>query len=467
MTDFDVLISGYGPTGAVAANLLGQRGVRTLVATLRRGTERFGSVEVRLGSGLEHFEQDDERVRVRIRRAADGASEEVTTRYLLGCDGASSPTREIAGLGLDDLHCDEPWLVCDVLLPEGMEYRRTAYQVCDYRRPTTIVPCENRHIRWEFMLRPGDDPAQLEREQNVRAMMAPHLHRLNPALGPDQGELLRGKVYTFHALVARRWRDRRVFVLGDAAHQTPPFLGQGLCAGIRDAFNLCWKLDGVLDGRFHPGLLDSYESEREPHARAVVEKAVRIGRVIQTTSPPRAWLRDASFRLARRFPPLLRPFLWEPSWPLGPGLFGARQRPGPGTAHGHPIDQVFVETGAGRRARLDDLYGNEFALIVRDAEPGGVIDEDTAKALAEIRTRCLRVVPKDASDPGPEAIVDVEGGIREWFDRFGGGRAALLRPDRQVFGIYGRDARGDLGAELRSAASVLNARLAGAPEPRA
>ena len=356
--DYDVIICGYGPTGAVAANLLGQRGLRTLVvdqseeiydipraihfdgeimrifqsiglsdeiktmsgtaealaflngrgrtlisahaadfaprhgwptgnffnqprleARLRAGVARFPSVEVRLGVELTGFEQDEASVRVAIRRTGDGAPESVSARYLLGCDGASSPVREIAGLPLEDLGCDEPWLVVDWILDEGVPYRTTIYQFCDPRRPATLVPSEGRHIRWEFMMNPGEDPDELERKENVHALMAPYLPLLNDDLRPDQGRLIRKKVYRFHGLVAERFQDRRAFVLGDAAHQTPPFLGQGLCAGVRDAYNLCWRLHGVLAGCLSPEVLDSYSTERRPHARAVVSQAIRTGRV--------------------------------------------------------------------------------------------------------------------------------------------------------------------------------------------
>jgi 3-(3-hydroxy-phenyl)propionate hydroxylase len=537
MSQYDVVISGYGPTGAVAANLLGKRGLRvlvvdqsddifqipravhfdgevarifqllglsdevqsvsgvgvglgfvngsgrTLMATdasdfqirhawppanffnqpaleghLRRGAARFPSVEVRLGCATVGLEQDAEEVRVRI-QPTEGASEEVSARYLLGCDGASSPTRELAGLSLEDLDCDEPWLVCDLLLDEGVEFSRVAYQICDWRRPTTLVPCEGQHIRWEFMLRPDDDPASLEREETARAMMAPHLHRLNPAIRPEDGVLLRSKVYTFHGLVGERFQTGRIFILGDAAHQTPPFLGQGMCAGIRDAFNLCWKIDGVLGGRFHSDLLETYSSEREPHARAVVKQAIRTGRVIQTTRRSRAFLRDLVFAAVGRFRAVRSRFFWEPAWPLGPGLFDPDELPGADTPHGNPIDQPIVGVG-GRRARLDDLYGSEFALLTWE-DPVAVVDEDTAKALAELPARVLYVVPAGTANPGPDAVVDVDGGLARWLERVGAARAVLLRPDREVFGAYGGRADSDLRAEIAGGVARLASRLRG------
>ncbi len=537
----EVLICGYGPTGAVAANLLGQRGVRVLAidrsaaiydipravhfdgevmrilqglgleqalkdvtrgaenvaflnargrellgvqmsefeirhdwpsanffnqpeleAHLRALAERLPSVEVRLGWELTNFEQDDDRVRAFIRNGADGANETIEAQYLLGCDGATGATRGIAGLPIDDLESDEPWLVCDVFLDEGIEIRRKVYQFCDPRRPATLVPCVGQHVRWEFKVNPGDDPGELEREETVRALMAPYLHLMSDELRPEHGKLVRSKVYNFHGLVAARWRSGRVLLLGDAAHQMPPFLGQGLCAGVRDALNLCWKLHGVLAGRYQDALLDSYESERAPHARAVVDQAIRTGRVIQARNRWVGALRDAYFSLAKLIPVLRRPFLWEPAWPLGPGLFDTAEPPTAKSAHGNPIDQPSVATPAGERVRLDSLLGPEFALVGLGVDPDPLLDDDTRQQLAALQTRVLQVAPKDtgrnAAGDGV-AAVDVEGGLATWFARVGGGRLALVRPDRQVFGTYGHSPRADAREELRRAVGVLVERL--------
>jgi 3-(3-hydroxy-phenyl)propionate hydroxylase len=535
--DCDVVICGYGPTGEVAANLLGQRGVRAVVVergteifgipravhfdgetmrlfqalglerevgevsapgesytflnargrvllhadiadlqprhgwpvgnlfnqplleeVLRKGAERFPSVEVRQGWDLVGFEQDDDGVRVKIRRVDGDRGDEISARYLLGCDGAASTTRHLAGLRLTDLQCDQPWLVCDLMLDAGVEFRRTAFQFCDPRRPVTLVPCEGQHVRWEFMLHPGEDPAELEREDTVRELMAPYLRRLNRRLGPKDGTLLRRKTYRFHALVAETWRDGRLFLLGDAAHQTPPFLGQGMCAGIRDAFNLCWKLEGVLAGRLAPKVLETYQSERQPHARAVVEQAVRTGRIIQTTSRARALLRDVFFAASRILPALQRPFLGEPSWPLGPGLFDSPAPPSRSTAHGNPIDQPWVGTAAGERVRLDEVLGEGFAVLGLGVDPAQLVAAESSQSWAALGSRFLHVVPRGGVADGPGAVVDVDGGLAEWFARVGG-RVAVLRPDRQVFGVYGRGRASDLRAELAEAAVCLAAWL--------
>lgn len=535
--NYDVVICGYGPTGAVAANLLGRRGVRVLVveqnteiydipravhfdgetmrifqvlgladeiksvstpateaafvngsgrtlmaldfrdmprrhgwpngnffnqpaleAYLRRGVERYPSVEVRLGWALETFDQDDAGLHITLSHRESSHRDEVTSSYFLGCDGATSTARELVDIPLDTLNTDEPWLVCDILLEGDFEFRKRVYQVCDRRRPTTLVPCEGRHIRWEFMLRPDDDPEELEREETVLALMAPHLHRLHDDLKPEQCSLIRKKVYTFHGLIARSWRSGRVLLLGDAAHQTPPFLGQGMCAGIRDAYNLCWKLEGVLAGRYTSKLLDSYPSERAPHARTIIEQAIRTGSVIQTRNPIAAFLRDSFFSLARIFPFLQKPFLWEPAWPLGPGFFDTTTPPSAQTAHGHQIDQPVVATMSGERIALDTVLGDDFTVLGLNMNPADTIAEATAQTFSTLKTRFVQVASQathgDTASSNATTVVE-DGNLTSWFKRIGGGQAVTLRSDRQVFGVYGKNGASTVGTELGTAAEKL------------
>ncbi len=539
MTDFDVIISGYGPTGAVAANLLGQRGVRVLVVEpsravydipravhfdgevmrifqslglaeaieavsgtashlafvnawgwtlrsadvseaprtqgwpvgnffnqplleerLRGGAARFETVEVRLGARLDGFAQDDEGVDARISRLDVGGAatgvETVRARYLLGCDGAGSPTRREAGIELEDLHCHEPWLVCDLILDDDVDFRRDALQICDPRRPTTLVPCEGQHVRWEFMQMPGDDPARLEDPETARAMMAPHMHHLAPGLTADRGRLIRGKVYTFHSLVAHDFRAGRAFLLGDAAHQTPPFLGQGMCAGIRDAYNLCWKLHGVLEGRFRDDLLDSYTSERRSHAMRVVRDAVRAGAIIQTRSRSRALLRDAFLLFGRLFPRLAPEVGWAPRWSLGPGLWEDAEAPSWESAHGHPIDQPEIRTAAGQSVRLDELLGDGFAVLGLGVAPKTLLDDSGRAAAQRLEVRCLHVSSDEDGD-----VADGTGALADWSARYGPARVVILRPDRQVYGVYDAASDAALGARLSAALVSLDERVSG------
>ena len=256
----------------------------SLEAVLRERLTALPSAEIRLGQRLDTLVQDADGVTATVMTPA-GATK-LRARYLVGCDGASSPVREAIGGGLFDYQFDEPWLVVDVKVPAGGRVPDVNIQLCDPVRPTTCVLSGPGRHRWEFMLLPGE---------SAEAMMDDAVvHRL---IGPwDCGpvEIERKAVYRFHGLVANRWRDRRALIAGDAAHQTPPFAGQGMCAGIRDAANLAWKLDAVLRGEAADTLIDTYQAEREPHVRSAIELAIGMGRVVCTLDRDAAAERDAA-----------------------------------------------------------------------------------------------------------------------------------------------------------------------------
>ena len=265
-----------------------------LEQTLRDGVARFPNVEVFLSSEVTSLAQDQSSVRLQM------DSRTLRARWVVGCDGARSIVRQTIGSEHDDLGLHQPWLVVDVLLERDVELPQQTVQYCDPARPVTFVKVTGKRRRWEIMLMPGDDPATIASPQSMWRLLAPWIR-------PGDARIERSAVYTFHSLIARRWRKGRLFIAGDAAHQTPPFLGQGMCAGIRDAANLAWKF------AFEP-LLDTYQSERAPHARVFVETAVRLGNIIQTTDPAVAAERD------RRFAEGGKEEMVNLSPPLGPGF---------------------------------------------------------------------------------------------------------------------------------------------------
>jgi 3-(3-hydroxy-phenyl)propionate hydroxylase len=195
-----------------------------------------------------------------------------------------------------DLEFNEPWLVVDIVLdePDPEPIRRT-FQVCDPARPHTIVPMPWPRRRFEFMLLPGEDAEAMNQPSVIADLMSPYL-------STDQAHVERSAVYTFHGLISKEWRRGRILLAGDAAHQMPPFLGQGMCSGIRDALNLAWKLDAVVRGADH-ALLDTYQPERSPHVQAIVGSAVGFGRVICTLDADEAAGRDAMMLAARAADP--------------------------------------------------------------------------------------------------------------------------------------------------------------------
>ena len=253
-----------------------------------------GNVEV---IAVEPGAHGEEPVRVRYRDLGSGTETEVWADAVLGCDGANSITRTAVGATMEDLGFSQKWLVVDVHSPERLDVYDGVQQVCDHDRAATFMRVTDGYYRWEFRLRAGETPDDLD-ERRVLELIGPWLGGVDP----DKLTILRRAWYTFRGVVADRWQLGRVFLLGDAAHLTPPFIGQGMCAGIRDAANLTWKLALVLDGRADDRLLDTYEAERRPYARRVVQMAIAVGWLMTGGGRAHVPIRRAALRFVTRLP---------------------------------------------------------------------------------------------------------------------------------------------------------------------
>lgn len=360
-----------------------------LEAVLRAGLRRFPNVRVHLGREVASVEALD-------------------ARYVVGCDGARSMVRQAIGSTRLDLGLHQPWLVVDLLCtPDSARVRALpdhTVQLCDPARPMTIVNVSGTRRRWEIMLMPGDDPARLTDPEIFWPMM-------RRWLDPEDAELERAVVYTFHSVVQQGWRKGRLLLAGDACHQTPPFLGQGMCAGMRDAANLAWKLAAVIGGDARDALLDTYESERLPHVRTFIELAVRLGAVLQETDPDAAAMRDRRFENGAELFDFPQP-------QIGPGcrLDAAA-----------PVGTIFPQPRLADGRLMDEAIGQRFAVVG---------DPALLEALAT------------------DAVLLPDVGI-DWLGRHGI-RAAILRPDRYVYAVArGRD-------EIEAATNHLHGALGGA-----
>lgn len=375
-------------------------------------------VALRLGAAVTGLTQHPDHVALALE---DGST--IHARYALCCDGAGSSMRRLLGAAHEDLEFDEPWVVVDTLVEDpALVLPETNVQYCHPARPSTFVHGPRNLRRWEFMILPGEDPQAMATEAAVWRLLAPWMK-------PGQARLWRVAAYRFHALVARPWRFGRVFLAGDAAHQTPPFMGQGLNQGLRDAANLCWKLAKATRGAAGEALLDSYEAERRPNVREVIAITRDLGRIICERDPDRAAARDAALKAeaAAGRADVIRQDLLPP---LRDG-FLAPDSPGAGM----PCPQPWLETPEGR-ARMDDLLGDaEFLLVLRG---------DLASPAAPPWLRVLRL--------GAPPLVEAEGVLAAWMDRHGA-LALLARPDHVVFGTAG-DGPG-LAALLAAAAAGL------------
>ena len=335
----------------------------TLETVLRAGLERFANVRLHLGHEVTDFNA-------------------LKARYVVGCDGARSLVRSAIGSRPRDLGLHQPWLVvdllCDPASPRVQALPDHTVQLCDPARPMTVVRVGGARRRWEIMLMPGDDPARLTEPEIFWPMMARWL-------GPADARLERAAVYTFHSVVQEGWRKGRLLLAGDACHQTPPFLGQGMCAGLRDASNLAWKLKAVLHEDADDSLLDTYESERRPHVQAFIELAVRLGAILQETDRAAAAARDRRFEAGAEMFDFPQPT-------LGPGF--------------HRMGEIFPQPRLADGRLMDEAIGNRFAVV------------GETPLLADMK---------------PEAV-QLPGVGTAWLAARGL-RAALLRPDRYIYAV--------------------------------
>jgi 2-polyprenyl-6-methoxyphenol hydroxylase-like FAD-dependent oxidoreductase len=349
------------------------------------------------------------------RLALTGEVRTVRAAWVVGADGANSFVREASGITRRDLGFQERWLVVDAE-PRDMEalaHLPTACQWCDPNRPTTHAQSGPRHRRWEFMLLPDEHPADFEHPDRVWSL-------LESWYRPDDGPLTRSAVYEFRSMLADQMRSGHVLLVGDAAHLTPPFLGQGLCSGLRDAANVAWKLDLVLRGLAPERLLDTVDTERQPQNEAVIRLAIELGKVLCQLDPQVAAERDAMLRQAGPPPPLELASLNE----------GVLHQPTSGRSE--PLAGTLSVQGlvarAGRHGRFDDVVGRGFQLIVADGDP---LAELSGEQRALIDTLDMAVASLDPA--APQGVRDADGRLTGWLAEQGA-HAALVRPDFYVFG---------------------------------
>lgn len=380
-------------------------------AQLRDGLARFACVETRFERRVETFTELADGARVQMTRA-DGTDEEIETDFLIGCDGSWSTIRQTLGYTLAGDSLDEHWLIID--LKDSPADCAETIVYCDPHRPGIMLPGPRDTRRYEFKLMPGETDADVLSDEKIADFLTTH--------GCVPGsQIVRKTVYHFHARIADRWGRGRVWLAGDAAHLMPPFAGQGMNGGIRDAANLGWKLAMVAAGRIGPKLLETYERERRTHIAQMIRLALRMGAIFGPRTELHGHLIRGAFRLLG-------------VWPAARSYFAEmKYKPAPRFDHGFFLERQLTRRGiVGRMApqpvlparhggrKLDDLLGDGFALLAID------IDADRLKALS-LGERWDALI---------ERRVDL---LSAEVPEFAGhaGRILLVRPDRYVMARFG------------------------------
>ncbi|WP_231117925.1 bifunctional 3-(3-hydroxy-phenyl)propionate/3-hydroxycinnamic acid hydroxylase [Mycobacterium colombiense] len=491
---YDVAIVGYGPTGATAANLLGQRGLRVVVIerdpdvygraraistdeevlrvwqsvgladrlqadmlpdrpvafvdadgvpfiettitgrgcghppqqfiyqpavdhVLRDGVARFPNVEILLEHECLRVANRDDHAELLVADLRADTVSRIRASYVIAADGGSSPTRGLLGVGYTGRTYAERWVVIDTkVIQEWDGHDRLRFH-CNPRRPTVDCPTPLGHHRWEFPARAGEDEAKLVTDEAIWEV----LH--DQGITEQQVKILRAVIYSHHVRTADRWRIGRVFLAGDAAHAMPPWIGQGMSAGVRDAANLCWKLAAVLAGSAAESLLDSYETERKPHVVEVTRRAVFVGRVITERRPAVAALRNHTLRALTKSQAVKaggQKLYWIPDSHYPHGFFATGH-----TAAGWQTPQPWVTDGKDVTVRLDDVIGGQWAVLHVGPAPLGTT------AWTNLGARAYYLTGPD-QPARAESLRDTECTLLRWLGRMNAA-AVVVRPDGFVY----------------------------------
>ena len=393
-----------------------------LERTLREKAESYKNITFKLGSSLSNLVATENNNELTIINNLTKETEIVSSNYLLACDGADSFVRKKLDIPSFDYKCEQDWIVVDYELDPKYEIQCSPHQICDYQRPTTLAPIMDRHIRWEFKYNSDDNQAEMENEKNIREMMRPHAWRINRDLDISTGKLLRASKYRFHGLIADNFKLYNCFLLGDSAHQMPPFLGQGLCQGIKDVYNLHWKLTGVIDGTYSKKILDTYSLERKAIVKSVTETAIKQGNIVGSQNRYIALVRDFILNCARQFPVLLNFFQFYHPWPIKDGLIDKTLFKN--KANGIVIPQPDINITLEDKA-FDQYIGYKFALLVFDQDQG-VFDE--IKSMDSVKIFDENIHLLNSNHP-----FNADKNFVEWQKKHNIS-AAIIRPDRHVYG---------------------------------
>ncbi|HJV71685.1 bifunctional 3-(3-hydroxy-phenyl)propionate/3-hydroxycinnamic acid hydroxylase [Ideonella sp.] len=415
--------------------------------TLRQGLARYPNVELRLGEEVIALAQNDRQVTLQV-RTADGRTCSIEADYCIAADGGRSPMREMLGVKLVGVTHPIQWVVVDVRNAD-VDAPYTALN-CDPRRPNVCIYLPYGYRRWEFLVYPHEDAQAIAEPDAVRRLLQPYV------ADPSRLEIVRARTYTHHSRVAQRFVVGRVALIGDAAHLTPPWIGQGLNAGLRDAGNLAWKLAGIVQGRLDPSVLASYEHERHAHSKAMIDLADTFGALLMPTNRVKAWLRDAFFSAIRLWPGIRDYVLQMRFKPMPSYRQGVVVAPEGADAVGRMLIQPDVEDASGARRKLDDVLGPWFAVLGWQLDPRGALSPDDRQFWVDLGARFVQVrrsrcadMPASKDDAGSACVQDVDNSLADWFAAHPG-TMLVVRPDRYIAAQFNPDQASSVTRQFRA-----------------
>ena len=389
-----------------------------LEETLRAGVERFPQVEVRYGVEVETVVQDDDGVTVTTRDTATGETRTTRAKYALACDGGSSVTRKQIGVELQGDTVPVRWIVIDAKVKRWWANRHILTFWSDNKRPVVDIALGRGNHRWEFPLGPDETDADFPTNDEVWPLLE------GLGVSRDDVDIHQYAFYSHNIRMADRWRVGRVFLVGDAGHLMPPWAGAGMQSGIRDSFNIAWKLREVLAGRMDDAVLDTYQAERQPNVAFFTEVAIGLGKIIkQELTPEEQAAMAPPVGEEPPPPPILLPPFYVAGW-----LRGA---PTPESAIGKMIPQPLAANTRGVILPLDELLGTDFVLLGDGIDPITLLSAEEKAAWDVLGARYVAVRSADQGTQGADELVDIDGTLLAWMRGFGV-TAIAVRPDKFV-----------------------------------
>ncbi|MER7274646.1 bifunctional 3-(3-hydroxy-phenyl)propionate/3-hydroxycinnamic acid hydroxylase [Dactylosporangium sp. NPDC000244] len=417
-------------------------------AELLGGLGRHPSVELAWQTRMETYETGADAVTVRLREG-DGSAREVRARYLVGCDGGRSATRQLLGTTFEGTTSATRWVVVDIEHdPLGSP---NSYVGADPARPFASISIAHGIRRFEFMVMADESDEEVERPEFLHRLLAPFVPR------PAEAHIIRHRVYTHHSRIAGTFVQGRVLIAGDAAHLMPVWQGQGYNSGIRDAANLGWKLAAVVSGACREDLLGTYDAERRGHAKAMIDLSTTVGRIISIRSRPLAWLRDRIAGAASLLPSLKRYIVEMRFKPMPRYERGAIVPIGGDRS---PVGRLFIQPQVQTEdgpALLDDAIGTWFAVLCWNNDPTAILDDDALGIWRGLGARLVAIVPaaqlgRTAFPPEVLVVGDL-GRLKSWFDGHPES-VVFLRPDRCVAAASIAQQASDVSRRLASALAL-------------